>query len=150
MRESGFDASAIGDLDKVVKSLGMFQIQLRTAKRYCGLKKQKDLFNAELNVYCAGVIMRHHLDQYKGDMHQTIKALLTYNAGGYYPCTAKHKARGVACLIGLPVNFDYVLKMVKNEQALYETGIIRGRLLGPMVYSYLKDMARTGYGSAKH
>lgn len=78
---------------KVVHSLGMYQIQLGTARALGFKGKYKDLMKPEVNTYYAAKLLAHLYDKY----HDTVKVISAYNAGHY----TKH-------------NVNYVHQVVKN------------------------------------
>lgn len=80
--ESSFKPSNINkDEPKGGSSIGLGQVQLPTAFKYCNVKHITELIKVKVNLNCSAKYLRYQLDRYKGSYYKAISA---YNAGTYY------------------------------------------------------------------
>lgn len=78
--ESRHNVNAIHIDDGGSPSLGICEIKLHTARLLGFTGTQKDLMNANVNIYYAGKYLKQQLDRYKQNQ---FKAIAAYNAGSY-------------------------------------------------------------------
>jgi len=95
--ESSYDPNAVNSTAPV-KSYGLTQLTVATAKHHCNLKK-KDIMDPRKNLFCGAKVLSKQLKRYGGDVD---KALSAYNAGTY---TKK--------------NFAYVMRVKSQVERLY-------------------------------
>lgn len=95
--ESNYNPNAI-NTTAPVKSYGLTQLTVATAKHRCRLKK-KDIMDPKKNLFCGAKVLAYQLKRYQGD---TDKALSAYNAGTY--------TRN---------NFEYVMRVKSQLERLY-------------------------------
>lgn len=106
--ESSFNPKATnGD------SFGIFQIRLDTAKRICGVKTIVQLYAIRKNTQCAIKYLEEKAAQYTNDF---VKVIASYNSGDYYVCTQKHIEKDYDCIIGFPINMDYVSDIYERSK----------------------------------
>jgi len=111
--ESDLDIRITNWGDRGEPSRGLFQIKFSTAKDHCNIKQVKSLYMLKWNTKCAAKYLKYQLDRYKGNY---FKAILAYNAGGFYICNKRHierwkKKEGKHCILGQPVNLTYFNKV---------------------------------------
>ena len=78
--ESKHNVSAIHLDDGGADSVGVCQLQLRSARGIGFRGSEEDLFDPTLNVHYAAKYLRSQLDRYHGDIR---KAVAAYNAGSW-------------------------------------------------------------------
>jgi soluble lytic murein transglycosylase-like protein len=82
--ESSFNAKAVN-----ANNYGFGQITYPTARRFCSIKRKRDLFHGHTNINCTAKILRRHIDEYGG----VYPALIAYRAGS--PCKKYSRAQRV-------------------------------------------------------
>lgn len=93
-------------------SRGLFQLLDATAKSVCNFQfPEKSSYMYKLNTKCALKYLQRLLSRYGGDY---VKAILAYNAGGYYICHLGHHKKKIPCDLGFPVNIDYLKKVYSH------------------------------------
>jgi soluble lytic murein transglycosylase-like protein len=83
--ESNYKEDAVNKSAKI-RSYGLTQLTLATAKRFCGLTK-KNIMDPLRNMECGARVLRYQIERYKGNLK---KALSAYNAGTYTPKNTKY------------------------------------------------------------
>jgi len=115
------------DADEGNSAFGICQVLYRTAVSYglkdsrcvsdfTGKRKKYDtckLFGPYTSAYYGALYLKYQLDRYGGNLIQTIGA---YNSGTFMICrngTFKSGGKFKPCTIGLPINWKYILSILK-------------------------------------